>query len=75
MIVRGTQDLGVPRREHLLVPEERLFGQALARSDAGVADFDVAPHLEPGKTNQVCGQVHDPNRLAHIEDEDLAALA
>ena len=65
----------MPRRQDLLVPEERLFVQAFPRPYPGVADFDVAPQLEPREANQVGGEVYDPNRLAHIEHEDLPALA
>src|SRR6267378_7210993 len=59
--------------EDLLVSEERLLEQALARSYAGVADLDVTPHLKSREADQVRGQVNNADRLAHIEHEDLSA--
>src|SRR5437016_4278448 len=65
----------MPRREHLLVPEEGLFVQAFARADAGIADLDVASNLEPGEPHQIGSEVDDPDRLTHVEHEDLSTAA
>src|SRR5437868_9415771 len=63
------------RRQYFLVSEERLLVQPLAWAHTGIADLDVAPHLEPGEADQIGGEVHDPDRLAHVEDEDLPAMS
>src|SRR3989442_10777617 len=63
----------MPRRDYLFVSEEWLLIQALARAYPGVANLDVAPRLEPGEADQIGGEVHDPDRLAHVEHEILAA--
>ena len=55
-----------------LVVVEECFVQALAGSQARVHDRDPL-RVQPGKTDQVPGQVHDLDRLAHVQDVDVAA--
>ena len=73
--VLGPQHLGVIGRERALRVEEQLLVQLLARARAGEADLDVAAHLEAGQPDEIGGEIEDPDRLAHVEHEHLAALA
>ena len=54
---------------------EQLLEQFLARAQAGVDDRDLAARLLAGEADHLLGQVADLHRLAHVEREDLAALA
>jgi hypothetical protein len=49
------------------------FVQPLAGAQAGVDDRHLVLG-QAGEADQVSGQVHDLDRLAHVEDEDDAAV-
>ena len=68
-------DLGVRRGLHVLALDPQLLEELLARTQAGEDDLDVLAGPEAAERDQLLGQVHDLDRLAHVEDEDLAALA
>jgi hypothetical protein len=48
--------------------------ELLAGPDADELDRDVALRLPPREADHVVCEVHDLDRLAHVEDEDIAAL-
>ncbi len=54
--------------------EEQFLIELLARPGTAEPDLDVA-HLEARQADEVVGQVHDLERLAHVQHEYLAALA
>ena len=54
--------------EHLLV-------QLLAGAQTGVLNLDVLIGLEAGQANHAAGEVSNLDRLAHVEHENLAAVA
>ena len=66
-------DLFVVRGEGVLQDVAQLFVELFAGADSGEFDFDVLVGTEPGEQNEVSGQVHDLDGLAHVEHEDLAA--
>ncbi len=55
--------------------DEQLLEQLFARPQTDELDIDVPLHLQPGQFDQVTGQIDNPDRLAHVQDEDLAAGA
>lgn len=59
---------------HLAVGEQFL-DEFLARAGADELDVNVAAHFQAAEPDEVAGQLHDRHRLAHVQDEDLAALA
>ena len=61
------------RLDRLGVVEERLV-QLLAGAQADVLDRDRV-RVSPGQARQVAREVHDADRLAHVEDEQVARLA
>ncbi len=69
------RDLRVRRRRDLLVRPPELLVQLLARPHADELDRDVALGLPAREPDHVARQVEDPDRVAHVEDEDLAAAA
>ena len=70
----GAHDLAVARRAHLLVHVEQLLVELLAGTDAHHLDRDVAAGLVARELDHAAGEVDDPDRLAHVEHEDVAAL-
>ncbi len=59
---------------HALFVHEELLVELLARAETYVLDLDVDIRGQSGESDEVPGHVVDLHRLAHIEDEDLAAL-
>ena len=59
---------------HALFVHEQLLVELLARAETHVLDLDVYIRGQSGESDQVPGHVVDLHRLAHVEDEDLAAL-
>src|SRR5712672_3874674 len=59
-------------RDRLLAGEQNLM-QALARTDAGEVDLDVAAGLESRQADHTLGKIDDLHRLAHVEyiDRDI----
>jgi hypothetical protein len=55
-----------------LVVGKQLLIQLLARPQAREHDPDLLLR-EPIQTDQIARQIHDPHRLTHIQDKDLAA--
>ena len=72
-MVSGAQ-LGVGRGQRFLVVEIKLFVELLPGPDARKADLDRI-FRQARQADQVAGQVDDLHRLAHLQDEDFAALA
>src|SRR5688572_9022804 len=68
------QNLRMGGLPDLFVVVDQLLEQALTRAQAGEHDFDVLVGREPVEADQRLRQVDDPDRLAHIEDEDFAAV-
>ena len=64
--------LRVERRLRGLLLVEDLLVELLAVAEAGVFDLDAAGAAQ---LDHALRQVGDPHRLAHVEDEDLAAPA
>src|SRR5204863_7445752 len=58
-----------------LVAGPQLLVDLLAGKRARELDRDVALGLEPGELDHVPREVEDAHRLAHVQDEDLAAAA
>lgn len=59
---------------HALFVHQELLVELLARAETHVLDLDVYIRGQSGESDQVPGHVVDLHRLAHVEDEDLAAL-
>ena len=59
---------------HALFVHEELLVELLAWAETYVLDLDVDIRSQSGESDQVPGHVVDLHRLAHVEDEDLAAL-
>lgn len=59
---------------HALFVHQKLLVELLARAETHVLDLDVYIRGQSGESDQVPGHVVDLHRLAHVEDEDLAAL-
>src|ERR1022692_1529625 len=53
----------------------QLFVELLARAHASKFNLNVFTRPQPREQNQVSGQIDDLDRLAHIEDANLATLA
>src|SRR5579862_1573630 len=53
----------------------QLFVKLLARAHTGELDLDVFMRLQTRQQNQVSGEVHDFDRLTHVQDTDLAAVS
>src|ERR1043166_2720981 len=69
---RRTQGRVLGRHRRLGGVEQRLV-QFLAGPQADKADFDVAVGAQPGEPDHLPRQIDDLDRLAHVEDENLAA--
>ena len=52
---------------------EQLLAQFLAGAQADEFDLDVAAGPQPGEPDHLLGEIDDFDRLAHVEDADLAA--
>ncbi len=59
---------------HALFVHEELLVELLAWAETYVLDLDVYIRGQSGESDEVPGHVVDLHRLAHVEDEDLAAL-
>ncbi len=68
----GDADLFVERRLRRLRLAQDLLVELLPVPQAGVLDLHA---LRPAQLDHATRQVGDAHRLAHVEDEDLAALA
>src|ERR1039457_2297151 len=53
----------------------QLFIELLARAHAGELDLYVLLRLQPRQQDQVPGQIHDLDRISHLQDADLAAFS
>ena len=62
------------RGQGLLGVGKRLLVELLARAQTGELDADLVVG-ETREANQVASEVHDQHRFAHVEHEQLAALA
>src|SRR6266550_2338716 len=60
---------------HSLALAEELLVELLAGARADELDRDLAPGLLAREPDHVAREVEDPHRLAHVENEDLAATA
>ena len=58
-----------------LVVSPQVLVELLARPYADELDRDVPIRLLPGEPDHVVREVDDLDGLAHVEDEDVAALA
>ena len=68
-------DLLVARRDDPFALGDQLLVELLAGPQAREDDLDVLLRLEAVESDHVPGQIQDPDRLAHLEDEDLAPLS
>ena len=59
---------------HSLFLHQQLLIELLARSEAGVLNFDVHIRLVTGQADHVPRHGVDLHRLAHVQNENLAAL-
>ena len=59
----------------LLMRQKEFLVQLFAGAQTGEDDLDITLHLQSGQANQVVGQIHDADGLAHIKHKDFAALA
>lgn len=59
---------------HALFVHQELLVELLARAETHVLDLDVYIRGQSGESDEVPGHVVDLHRLAHVEDEDFAAL-
>src|SRR5690606_35099467 len=75
MAVPYPQDLRMAGRCHTFSGDQHFLVKPLARPEAGISNLDVLVRLEPGQAYEVGGQIHDPHRFAHVEDEDLTMPA
>src|SRR5260221_3868844 len=69
------EDLREARRYRVLLVEERLLEQFLARTHSRELDLDVASHLETAKGDEVLGEIRDLHRLPHVKHEPLSEAA
>ncbi len=72
-VERRDVDVGDERvdpADDLLVGAEEVFVELLAGPEAGVDDVDVPARLG----DQPAGDIVEEHRLAHVEDEGLAAV-
>ena len=70
-----SKTLGWTGELEVLVDVEDLLEELLAGAQAGEADLDVLARGEAREADHVAGQVDDLDRLAHVQDEDLAVAA
>src|SRR2546427_778675 len=68
-------DAVVLRGGDLLLGGHQLLVELLAGPEADEADRDVLVGLEAREADHLAREVEDADRLAHVEDEDLAATA
>src|SRR4051812_32894147 len=68
-------DLLVPGGQGLLVQPADLFIELLAGARARELDSDVTVRAEAGEEDELAGEIDDADGLAHVEHEDLAAVA
>src|SRR6266550_8118809 len=73
--VPRTKNLGVVGVNYVLRAEEHLFVELLSRPHPGEAYLDVYADGQAGQPDEIGRDVNDPNRLSHVEQEDLAAAA
>lgn len=59
---------------HAFFCHQEFFEEFLARTQAGVLDFDVYIRCESGQANQVSCHLIDPDWFTHVQDEDFAAF-
>src|SRR5690606_38228608 len=69
------EDLRVAGLVDVLLGGGKLLEELLARPNAREDDVDVLVRPQTGETDEVDGEVEDLHGFAHVEDEDLAALA
>ena len=70
---RGEAERRVAGRHRRFGGVEQLLVQLLAGAQPDIADRDVALGREPGEADHLARQIDDLDRLAHVEDENLAA--
>src|SRR5438552_1549793 len=68
-------DFIVISRKDMFRVGDQLLEQLLARAETGKPNFDILVGFEARKPDHVAGQIDNPNRLAHIEDEDFRSLS
>jgi hypothetical protein len=68
-------DLLVARRDDPFALGDQFLVEFLARPQARKDDLDVLLWFEAVESDHILGQIQDPDRLAHLEDEDLAPLS
>ena len=68
----GDLDLRVGGRKVVFLVGKDFLVEFLAVTQTGELDLDV---LGTGEGDHPLCEIHDPDRLAHVEDEDLTALA
>ncbi|OIQ75235.1 hypothetical protein GALL_431020 [mine drainage metagenome] len=54
---------------------EQGLGQLLARAQAGDLDLDVLARRAAGQGDHLARQIHDPDRLAHLQQEQPGVMA
>ncbi len=69
-----TGDPGVVGGLRALVGHDQLFVELLAGAKADVLDSDIGFGLETGQADHILGEIRYLDGLAHVEDEDLAAV-
>src|SRR5687768_18141218 len=69
--VSGPENFGMLRRLRDLVVEEHLLVELLTGTDSRELDLDFVPLFETGQPNHVAREIHDFDRLSHVEHEKL----
>lgn len=71
---RRDQDAVDHRRQASLVAIEQLLVELLAGAQAGERDLDVLVRAQAGEPDHLARDIDDPDRLTHVENEDLTPL-
>ena len=74
-MIANHENLLVGGRQELLVRQNELFPEPLAGPETHHFDGYVAARLQARQADQILGEVHDPDRFTHVEEEHLTTCA
>ncbi len=72
---RADEDLAVVGLAQTFLVHQDLLVELLAGAQSGELDLDIPVRDEAGQLDEVLGEVKDLDRVAHVEHEDIAAVA
>src|ERR1700704_4262775 len=75
MTVSCAEHFGVLRWLGDFVIEKHFLVQLFAWPDSRKLDLDIGACFQTGETNHIASQVHDFDRLAHVQHEQFAATS